>query len=204
MYLPAHFHETDLHAVATLIEDHPLAALIAHTPAGLVANHLPLLRVGDDRLVGHVAKANDLHATVADGSDVLAIFAGDEGYVSPQWYPSKREHHRAVPTWNYQVVHVHGTVTFQHDVRAKRAAAGRLTKAMEARTHQDGGWSMADAPADYMDAMLDAIVAFEIRIDRIVAKTKASQNRDATDRHAAADEVERRGSATLARAMRRG
>ena len=204
MYLPDHFRETDEAAVIATITEHPLAVLVAHTAAGLVANHLPLLRLGNDRLVGHVAKANDVHETAADGSEVLAIFRADDAYVSPQWYPTKRDHHRHVPTWNYQVVHVHGTITFQHDDRSKRAAVGRLTKAMETRAHTDGGWAMADAPADYLAEMLAAIVAFEIRIDRVVAKTKASQNRETVDRNAAADAVAAQGHDTLARTMRRG
>ena len=140
----------------------PLACIVAQTDAGLIANHLPLLTGADGALVGHVALANDMHRLVADGQEVLVIFRGEDGYVSPNFYPSKAEHHRHVPTWNYQVVHVYGDIRFQHDERAKRAAVGLLTRDHERRVNGDRAWRMADAPADYMTQMLAGIVAFRI------------------------------------------
>src|SRR5918992_3648078 len=101
MYLPEHFKEIGEAEIASVIRAAPLACIVAHTEAGLIANHLPLLVASDGALVGHVALANDMHRLIADGQEVLAIFRGEHGYVSPNFYPSKPEHHRHVPTWNY-------------------------------------------------------------------------------------------------------
>ena len=120
MYLPAHFAETDAAEVAALMAAFPLACLVAETPEGLVANHLPLLVGPDGALISHVALANDLHRLVAEGQEVMAVFRGEEAYVSPNLYPSKAVHHRHVPTWNYQAVHVHGPIAFRHDEKSKR------------------------------------------------------------------------------------
>lgn len=185
MYLPPHFAETDAAAIAEIIEAAPLACVVAQTAAGLVANHLPLLQGPGGDLIGHVAQANDMHRLIPEGAEVLAIFRRDDAYVSPNFYPSKAEHHRHVPTWNYEVVHVAGTISFQHDVRAKRAAVGLLTARHERRLHGEAAWRMADAPADYMAGMLEGIVAFRITPGRVTAKAKLSQNREARD-HAGA------------------
>ena len=131
-----------------MIETAPLACIVAHTTDGLIANHIPLMAAPDGTLIGHVALANDMHRVLHDTQDVLVIFKGDDGYISPNFYPSKQEHHRHVPTWNYQVVHMHGTITFQHDTHAKRAAVGLLTRIHERRLNGDAAWRMADAPAD--------------------------------------------------------
>jgi transcriptional regulator len=108
-----------------------------------------------------------------------------------------------VPTWNYQVVHIHGTIAFQHDERAKRAAVGLLTVRHERRLNGDAAWRMADAPEDYMAAMLDAIVAFRITVHRTLAKSKLSQNRDAGDHRGAVEGVRATGQAALADSMAR-
>lgn len=177
MYTPAHFAETDPDTIAQVIAGRPLATLVAQTAQGLVANHIPLLRDGAD-LVGHVALANDLHRILPDASPVLAVFGAGDAYISPNWYPSKAETHRAVPTWNYRVVHVHGVLAWSHATRDKRRAVHLLTAAMEGRD----GWRMGDAPADYLAGMLDAIVAFRLTVTRIDAKSKLSQNRTPADR----------------------
>jgi transcriptional regulator len=181
MYTPAHFAETDPAVIAGVIDAHPLAVLVAQTGAGLVANHIPLLRDGAD-LVGHVALANDLHRDLPEGAPVLAVFGAGDAYVSPNWYPSKAATHRAVPTWNYRVVHVQGTIGWSHAERDKRRAVHLLTAAMEGRVNGAEGWKMGDAPADYMQGMLANIVAFRIAVTRTLAKSKLSQNRDAADR----------------------
>lgn len=182
MYIPPHFQEIDPAAVDDLLDAAPLACLVGQTPHGLVANHIPLLRRPDGSLIGHVALANDMHRLFAEGQDVLAVFRGDDAYVSPNFYPSKPEHHRHVPTWNYQAVHVEGAIFFQHDDNAKRAAVGLLTRHHERRLNGDRAWRMADAPRDYMDKMLAGIVAFRIDVRRTLAKSKLSQNREARDR----------------------
>lgn len=197
MYTPAHFAETDPAVIEGVIADHPLATLIAQTGAGLVANHIPLLRDGA-ALIGHVALANDLHRDLADGSPVLAVFGAMEAYVSPNWYPSKAETHRAVPTWNYRVVHVHGRITWSHAARDKRRAVHLLTAMMERRVNGAQGWKMGDAPADYIAGMIDAIVAFRIETDGVQAKSKLSQNRTGEDR---AGVVQGLGPGRVAQAM---
>ena len=203
MYLPPHFEQTDPAAIAALIEEAPLACLVAQGTGGLLANHLPLLPAPGERLIGHIARANDLHRQLAEGQEVLAIFRGVEGYVSPNDYPSKAEHHRHVPTWNYEVVHVQGRISFQHDEHTKRAAVGLLTRLHERRANGAAAWRMADAPPDYMAMMLDAIVALRIDITGVLAKSKLSQNRAPADLDGAIAGLEARGDSALAGRMRR-
>jgi transcriptional regulator len=159
MYIPPHFQELDPTQIARVTEAAPLACVVAQTAQGLLANHLPLLGASGGRLIGHVALANDMHRLIAEGQEVLAIFLGEQGYVSPNYYPSKAEHHRHVPTWNYEVVHMRGRIWFQHGEQAKRAAVGLLTRQHERRLHGAAGWRMADAPPDYLQEMLAHIVA---------------------------------------------
>jgi len=111
----------------------------------------------------------------------MVIFRGENAYISPNFYPSKADHHRHVPTWNYQVVHMYGTISFQHDDHAKRAAVGLLTRDHERRVNGTNAWKMADAPKDFMDRMLDNIVAFRVTVHRTLAKSKLSQNREKQD-----------------------
>ena len=203
MYIPAHFAEADPDEVARLIDAAPLACVVAQSADGLVANHLPLLRAPDGGLIGHVALANDLHRLIADGQEVLTIFRGEDAYVSPGFSPSKPGHHRHVPTWNYEVVHVHGTITFQHDEHARRAAVGLLTRSHERRVNGKDAWRMADAPADFMAGMLEGIVAFRIDVTRRTAKSKLSQNRAPDDRQGAAEGLRARGETALAERMTR-
>ncbi|SMO37419.1 negative transcriptional regulator, PaiB family [Paracoccus laeviglucosivorans] len=202
MYIPPHFHEIDPDQVRAVIEAAPLACIVAQTDQGLVANHIPLLPAPDGALIGHVALANDMHRLIAEGQEVLAIFRGDDAYVSPNFYPSKPEHHRHVPTWNYQVVHCHGTIAFQHDDHAKRAAVGLLTRTHERRLNGKDAWRMADAPADYIQQMLAGIVAFRITVNRTLAKSKLSQNRDERDYLGAIAGLENSGQSGVAQRMR--
>lgn len=203
MYLPEHFQERDPAEIASIIAEAPLGCIVAQTAEGLVANHVPLLVGKDGALVGHLALANDMHRLVADGQQVLVIFRGADGYISPNTYPSKQEHHRHVPTWNYQVVHVHGAISFQHDERTKRAAVGLLTREQERRRNGDKAWRMADAPADYLDDMLTRIVAFRITVERTLAKSKLSQNRTDQDLDGAVAGLRATGEADLADSMAR-
>ena len=203
MYIPEHFIETDASEVAALITDFPLAAVVAHGSQGLLANHIPLMREGDGLLTGHIALNNDMHRVLADGSDVLAIFRGQDTYVSPNSYPTKAEHHRHVPTWNYQVVHVAGRISFQHDDKTKRAIVGRLTKEHEVLVNGDAAWRMADAPRDYIAGMLEGIVALRIEITGIAAKAKLSQNREAVDHAGVVRAVEAQGLDAMAARMRK-
>ena len=200
MYLPPHFQELNPKVISQIVATAPLACIVAQTSEGLVANHIPVLAKGRDALIGHVALANDMHRLMADGPPILAIFRGDHGYISPNYYPTKALHHRHVPTWNYQVVHMHGTISFQHDTRSKRAVVGLLTRHHEQRLNADAdaAWRMADAPADYMSQMLDNIVAFEITVTRVLAKSKLSQNREPIDGQGAIEGVRASGQVALA------
>lgn len=201
MYIPPHFHELDSSEIASLLTHAPLACIVAQTAHGLLANHIPLFAAPDGTLIGHAALANDMHRLLPDQTEVLAIFRGDDAYISPNTYPSKADHHRHVPTWNYQAVHMHGTITFQHDIQSKRAAVGLLTRNHEHRVNGDKAWKMADAPADYMAQMLDNIVAFRIGVTRILAKSKLGQNRDPRDLRGAIDGLTAQGHTALATKM---
>lgn len=201
MYLPPHFEEVNGKAIAAILEDAPLACVIAQTDAGLIANHLPLLRTPKGDLVGHVAIANDMHRLIAEGQEVLAVFRRDDAYVSPNFYPSKQEHHRHVPTWNYEVVHAYGTIAFQHDDHSKRAAVALLTRTHERRLNGEQAWRMADAPVDYIDQMLDGIVAFRMAVRKVLAKAKLSQNRESRDYLGAVEGLRSSGHPEMAARM---
>jgi transcriptional regulator len=202
MYTPAHFAEISATEIAAVIAAAPLACIVAQTADGLIANHIPLLAASDGTLIGHVALANDMHRLVADGQEVLVIFRSDDAYVSPNYYLTKPEHHRHVPTWNYQAVHVYGGITFQHDTYAKRVAVGLLTRIHERRLNGDNAWRMADAPADYMEQMLDSIVAFRIAVRRTLAKSKLSQNREERDYLGVVAGLDKSGHDAMATRMR--
>lgn len=180
MYQPAHFVEQDADALLALMTAHPLATLI-RGGAELAADILPLRveRTGAGwRITGHVARANALWRE-ADGQPVLLLFQGPQAYVSPSWYPSKFQHGKAVPTWNYAMVQAHGTLRAIQDPAWLRALVTRLTE-----RHEGGRaapWHVADAPVDYLDAMLQAIVGIEIEVTRVEGKFKLSQNRSAED-----------------------
>ena len=201
MYVPDHFQEKDLDAVHQIVSTAPLCALVAQTPSGLVANHLPVLLDGK-RLIGHIARANDLHRVLDDDSPVLAIFQAGDAYISPNWYPSKADHHRHVPTWNYRVAHLHGRIRFFHEESAGRAVVARLTRTHEEATHGDAAWRMSDAPPDFIDGMLKEIVAFEITVTRVQAKAKLSQNRAPEDYRGVVRALDDRGEHGLAADMR--
>ena len=203
MYVPAHFEEISTDEIKAIIEAAPLACIVAQTSAGLIANHIPLLAAPDGELIGHVAVANDMHRLIEDGQEVLAIFRGDDAYVSPNFYPTKAEHHRHVPTWNYQVVHVYGEIAFQHDEHSKRAVVGLLTRHHERRLNGKDAWRMADAPPDFLQQMLGSIVAFRIKPKRVIGKSKLSQNRDARDYLGAISGLRASGHDAMAERMQR-
>lgn len=202
MYIPTHFALTDTKNLHALIQAHPLGVLVTHTPEGeLDANHIPFeLDASRGVLTAHVARANPVWQHVGQGADVLVIFRGNETYISPNWYPSKHETHRQVPTWNYEVVHVHGRLTIQDEERFVRGVVSRLTRTHESTEPKP--WRMGDSPPEYIDQMLQAIVGIEVRIDRIEGKAKLSQNREARDRMNAAKVLDGKGEAGMAQAIR--
>jgi transcriptional regulator len=178
MYVPAHFATPDP-AVEDFLAGMGAADLITMTDGGLVATHLPLLYDAANRaLLGHVARNNDQWQRPAIG-EALAIVHGAGGYITPSWYASKQEHGRVVPTWNYVTAHVYGELVVHDDAHWVEALVRRLTDKHEAP--RDHPWSVDDAPAAYIAGQVRAIVGVELRITRIEAKSKLSQNRPAAD-----------------------
>lgn len=185
MYLPSHFEETRAETLHALIRSHPLGTLITQDRSGaLQADPIPfILDAGPQdvgTLRGHVARANPLWRETREDVDALVVFQGAQGYISPSWYPAKAEHGKVVPTWNYIVVQARGRLRAIDDREWLRAFVTRLTERHEVR--QPLPWQVADAPADYIDSMLGAIVGIEIELGSLVGKWKASQNRSAADR----------------------
>lgn len=177
MYTPKHFVETRVEALHGLIRAYPFATLVTRAANGLTVNHLPFESVGEV-LHGHVARGNEL--AQLDGAEVLLIFQGPDGYISPNWYPSKHETGREVPTWNYAVVHVHGRLRVIDDAAWLRRLLETLTDRHEAGQPQP--WKISDAPEDHIEKSLRAIVGLEISIDRVEGKFKLSQNHPARNR----------------------
>ena len=183
MYSPRAFKNDDLADITATMKAARLAILVTHDETGLQATHLPL-RVRQDAegqtiLEGHFAKANPHWQALAAGAQALVIFPGEDAYVSPSFYPSKAEHGKVVPTWNYTAIHAYGLAQVFHDAPRLLAIVQGLTEKHEA--NRPTPWAIADAPGDYVDAMLKAIVGFELRIDRLEGKRKLSQNRSAED-----------------------
>lgn len=202
MYLPGHFAETRAEELHRLIEAHPLGAWVVNGPAGLDANHVPFhLELEPTRLLAHVARANPVWREVKDGDETLVIFRAEEAYVSPNWYPSKHELHRQLPTWNYRVVHAHGRLTIRDDEKFVRGVVARLTRTHEGRTGDQRPWKMGDSSPEYIDEMLAKIVGVEIAVTKLVGKWKLSQNREERDRVNAAEELRKRNQTALAREM---
>lgn len=177
MYNPKVFKQENADCLHKFIEANPFANLVTYLDDEIVVNHLPVLSVqknGLQVLEGHIAKANTLWKTLKNNSPVTVIFNGPNCYISPNYYPSKQKNGKAVPTWNYVSVHVKGTLTFTEDKTWNLAMLNRLTDRFEANQAQP--WSISDAPTEYIDRMLSAIVGFEIAISSIEGKWKVSQN----------------------------
>ncbi len=179
MYIPEAFREERLEVLEAFIRRHPLGTLVCTTADGLTANHIPML-VGERSLRGHVARANTLWKSLEPDAPVLVIFGGANHYMSPSWYPAKQEHGKVVPTWNYSVVHAHGTIRFSELEARKLANVTELTDSQEGPRPQP--WKVTDAPEKYIEGMLSRIVAFEIAVTRLIGKFKASQHRDSDER----------------------
>ena len=195
MYLPKHFEETRIEVLHGLIHDHPLGALVTLTPAGLDASHIPF-EVGPEpapfgTLRGHVARANPLWRDFSRDVEALVIFQGPDTYVSPAWYPTKAETGKVVPTWNYAVVHAHGTLRAIDDRAWLRDFVTMLTNRHESGRRDP--WQVTDAPDDYIDKQVGAIIGLELSITRLVGKWKMSQNRPAADRQGVVDGLRREG-----------
>jgi transcriptional regulator len=186
MHKPRHFDEARSDVLHGILRDHPFATLITPAADGPEINHIPMVfdaTAGEHgTLRGHVARGNPLVGQLAGQAGVngIAAFTAAHHYISPSWYPSKRADPRVVPTWNYVVVHAHGTVRLMDDPKWVLDMVNTLTDQHEAG--RPGRWRMSDAPADYLDKMARAIVGVELVVTRLEGKVKASQNRSADDR----------------------
>ena len=169
-----------LHA---LMRAKPLAALITSDESGIVANHVPVETLASPApyglLRGHIARANPLWRRHGAASEVLAIFQGPQVYISPSLYPTKQETGKVVPTWDYAVVHARGTLRFIEDPEWLHAFLTRFTDAHE--ESRAAPWKVGDAPTEYLEQMLRAIVGFELTVLSLTGKWKVSQNRNAAD-----------------------
>jgi transcriptional regulator len=181
MFVPPAFAEKNVETLHALIEDYGFGALVSMTSSGMVATHVPVMldraRGPHGTLVAHVARANP-HARALDGAEVLAIFLGPHGYISPSWYGQ----HPSVPTWNYAAVHVYGRARLIDDPARLDAIVRDLVRQYESGRYKP--WSVDGLPAEYMAGMLRGIVGIEIEIARLEGKLKMSQNRNAADRRA--------------------
>jgi transcriptional regulator len=203
MYLPADFNEPRPEVLHARIAEHPFGTLITHGKSGLDANHLPFELAASEGehgvLHAHVARANPVWQDVADGDEVLVVFNAGNAYISPNWYPSKHEAHRQVPTWNYIVVHAHGRITIRDDEKYVRGVVARLTRTHEAS--QPEPWKMGDAPSDYIDTLLKSIVGVQIEITRLVGKSKLGQNKAVPDIRGAGEALMALGQTEIGAAM---
>jgi transcriptional regulator len=203
MYVPAHFDESRTEVLYDLIAKNPFGILFTNGKSGLDASHIPFdLNKGEGQygvLQCHVARANPVWQDVATGDEVLVVFRAADAYISPQWYPSKQEFHKQVPSWNYLVAHAYGRVTIRDDPRFVRGNVARLTRTHEASLPVP--WKMTDAPKEYLDTMLKAIVGLEIEITRLVGKAKLSQNKEVRDIRAAGEALKDKGEHVIGDAM---
>lgn len=183
MYNPAAFKDDDTARLHQLMAETRLAIVVTHDEEGMQASHLPLLLRSEEgangTLFGHLARANPQWRALQNGAQVLVIFPGADAYVSPAFYPAKAEHGKVVPTWNYLAIHAYGTAEVFTDASRLLEVVSDLTDKHEAG--RASPWAVADAPAEYIDKMLGAIVGFALPIERLEGKRKLSQNRSAED-----------------------
>jgi len=183
MYRPDHYRVDDLSLMHALMRAKPLVALVSGGAEGLCATHLPTV-LKDEAPYGviefHLARVNPHWKQLAECNEALMIFQGPEGYITPNWYPSKAEHGKVVPTWNYAVVHAYGRPEVMKENDWLRRHVTELTAQQE--RNEAKPWALSDAPDTYIDVMLRGIVGFRFAITRLEGKWKMSQNRNAKDR----------------------
>ncbi|GAA0608347.1 FMN-binding negative transcriptional regulator [Craurococcus roseus] len=187
LYQPPAFREERPEVLRGLIRSARLAMLVSNGPDGVPdVTHLPLLLVEDGAgafIIGHFARGNPHWRRLAEAGCAVAVFPGVEAYVSPNWYASKAEHGKVVPTWNYEAVHAEGPVEIVEDAERLHDFVSRLTEAHEAA--QPRPWSVGDAPAPFVAGQLRGIVGVSLRVERLAGKRKLSQNRTPADRDGA-------------------
>ena len=207
MYLPKHFEESRAEVLHELIRAQPLGLLVTLNDAGLQANPVPFLLDPDPAggpgiLRAHVARANPLWRDTRTEVEALVVFQGPQAYVSPGWYPSKAEHGKVVPTWNYVTVQARGTLRAIDDAAWVHAFVTRLTTAHE--SVQAKPWAVTDAPPEFVDTMTRAIVGIEITLSALTGKWKVSQNRSAADRAGVVSGLRAAGLADAAASVANG
>jgi transcriptional regulator len=184
MYVPKIHEELDVSVLHALVKAHPLGTWVTCGDAELIANHIPFLldatRGKYGTLVGHVARANRVWQSYSATVNSVVVFQGVDTYITPSWYPSKHAHGKAVPTWNYAVVHAHGLPRVIEDREWLLAHLSQITDVHEAeQTHP---WKVSDAPQDFIDRLLQVIVGIEIPVEKLTGKWKVSQNRPEPDK----------------------
>lgn len=183
MYLPSAFRQDDLAELHAQMQASPFALLTSAGAAGVQASHLPLLLAPDEgefgTLYGHFARANPHWRDLQGGAEALAVFSGPDAYISPSWYAAKAEHGKVVPTWNYVAVHARGPVELIKEPERLLQIVSRLSDQHE--RVRERPWAVSDAPREYLDSMLRAIVGFALPIRRLEGKWKLGQNRSAAD-----------------------
>jgi transcriptional regulator len=185
MYTPKQFQVEDAAEVHAMMRAHPFAVLVTHGAEGLVATHLPTVLKVDEagrlgRIECHLARPNTQWRSFAADADALMIFQGPEAYIRPGWYPSKAEHQKVVPTWNYAAVHAYGRLEVMQDQAWLLSHVSELSAQQEAPFAAP--WATSDAPESYIAVMLRGIVGLRFTITRLEGKVKMSQNRELPDR----------------------
>ncbi|MGR9052251.1 MAG: FMN-binding negative transcriptional regulator [Gammaproteobacteria bacterium] len=184
MYIPKQFEEPRVEIMHELIRAYPLATLVTHASSGLNANHIPLHLSESPApygtLQGHIARANPLFGEIAEGIETLAIFHGPDVYITPSWYATNTETGKVVPTWNYAVVHAYGVLRVVDDESWLRSQLDALTNQNEAAFPEP--WAVSDAPTDFIERIMAAIVGVEMVVTKLFGKWKVSQNQPTQNR----------------------
>ena len=205
MYLPKHFLEKDINKIKRIIKEFPLATLITSSANGLEANHLPFLvdfkNNALQNLLGHIAIGNPIYQNIKDNEEVLVVYKAEDSYISPNWYPTKKENHKVVPTWNYQSVHLYGKIKFLKDIKSLLKIVGKLTKLYETQVGESDPWTIKQAPKDFMNEKLSNIIGIQIKITKTLAKSKLNQNRDAIDFNSVKNKMLEKNKNILHKAM---
>jgi transcriptional regulator len=186
MYIPKHFEETRPEALHEVVRNNSLATLVTFADGQLVANHIPMILDAETGILrAHIARANSLWKSFNEDVGCMAIFQGPANYISPSYYPSKLETEKVVPTWNYAVVHVHAKLKIIDD------PAWILNQITELTAHQETArkkpWKVSDAPQEYVEKLIGALIGLELKIERIEGKWKLSQNQKPKDHQGVID-----------------
>ena len=202
MYVPSHFAEQRLDVLHQLMHDHPLGTLVTLTPDGLDACHIPFeiapasADAPHGTLRAHIARNNPLWRNASAALDALVVFQGPQAYITPSWYQEKAVSGKVVPTYDYATVHAYGRLRIIDDAAWLHALLARLSRLHEASRAQP--WQLGDAPPDYIEKMLAAIIGIEIPLTRVIGSWKASQNRSQADRSTIAAGLRASGAAAMA------